>query len=191
MAQKIDNMAGSIVKKVASLAGRRPDPLNSDIKRFPLANTDAVQNALYETFAEQSFTALVCSAACGADLLALEVAAKLNVEATVFLPFAPQLFRELSVVDRPGDWGPLFDRIIEDVQSKGGVHNLNYSTDDPDAFSKTNKAMVAHAKTLAANSRAYGILVWDGHPREEDDATQEFGMLCKKAGFSRIEISTL
>ena len=55
---------------------------------------------------------LVCSVACGADLVALEAAERLGRRRRIVLPFAAERFRMTSVTDRPGDWGPMFDRMI-------------------------------------------------------------------------------
>ena len=47
---------------------------------------------------------LVCSAACGADLIALQAAGRVSLRRRIVLPFEPSRFRDSSVVDRPGDW---------------------------------------------------------------------------------------
>ncbi len=103
---------------VIALAGRRIDPPDIANPAFPLANVDAVRIRLREFFQAQSAAALVCSAACGADLLALDVAGTLGIRRRVVLPFAAERFRETSVTDRPGDWGSIFDRVIADARSR-------------------------------------------------------------------------
>jgi hypothetical protein len=49
-------------------------------------------------------SAVVCAAACGADLLLLDVAGKMHIQQIVLLPSDPETFRKGSVTDRPGDW---------------------------------------------------------------------------------------
>src|SRR5438552_4042532 len=93
---------------IVALAGRRIDAEGAPA-RFPLDQAPRVRERLDALLLELRPAALVCSAACGADLLALEAAAALNIPARIVLPFEPGRFRTSSVVDRPGDWGPRFD----------------------------------------------------------------------------------
>jgi hypothetical protein len=51
---------------------------------------------------------VVASAACGSDLIALDVAGELGLERRVILPFEPNRFAETSVEDRPGEWRTLY-----------------------------------------------------------------------------------
>src|SRR5215510_14628657 len=98
--------------RVAALAGRRIDAADASTSRFPLANTELVRERLQALLRAEQSDALVCSAAYGADLIALDVAGALGLRRRVVLPFAAERFRQSSVTDRPGDWGPLFDQII-------------------------------------------------------------------------------
>lgn len=102
----------SFEEKVVVLAGRRTDAATAATKRFPLSNVPFVKQHLHRLFQTEGFTMLICAAACGADLLALEVAGELGISTHIILPFAPELFRLTSVVDRPGDWGPRYDQLI-------------------------------------------------------------------------------
>ena len=63
--------------------------------------------------------ALVSSAARGADLLALEEAGNLGMRRRCIPPFNRKRFRETSVVDQPGDWGNLYERIVDAVEANG------------------------------------------------------------------------
>src|SRR3977135_3523481 len=104
---------------IVALAGRRIDTPDADSPRFPLSSIEVVRGQLHKLLSEKEATALVCSAACGADLLALSVAGDLGIRRRVVLPFTREHFRETSVVDRPGDWGSLFDAICEGVSEQG------------------------------------------------------------------------
>ena len=64
---------------------------------------------------------VVSSAACGADLLALEQAGGLGLRRRVVIPFDRERFRAGSVVDRPGDWGGLYDSILDAVGAQGDL----------------------------------------------------------------------
>ena len=57
-----------------ALAGRRVDAADASEPRFPLASVPLVRDRLHAFFTERPAAALVSSAACGADLVALEVA---------------------------------------------------------------------------------------------------------------------
>jgi hypothetical protein len=70
----------------AALAGRRIDAADSKKSRFPLANVSLVRDRLRELFIKRGVDTLVCSAACGADLVALEVAEHLRVRCRIVLP---------------------------------------------------------------------------------------------------------
>src|SRR5919107_327719 len=114
-------MGGAAMRPVVALAAGGVDPPDADTPRFPPGNVGPVRGRLHAFLEERRAAALVCSAACGADLLALEAAGALGLRRRVVLPFAPERFRETSVVDRPGDWGPIFDGVIEAAQTAGDL----------------------------------------------------------------------
>jgi hypothetical protein len=177
--------------QVAALAGRRPDAVDAETPRFPLANIDTVRADLRELFISRKLTDLVCAAACGADLLALEVANELGIQTHIILPFTPTAFRKISVVDRPGEWGSLYDRVVTGAKEQGHLRLLGYQTTDESAFSKTNQAIIDHAGRLAEASSVLAIVVWEGKSRGDDDSTQELATLAEQAGFHRIEVLTM
>ncbi len=74
-------------------AGRRVDASNNEIPRFPHANVNRVRERMKAKFLENKPVALVTSAACGTDLLALEIAEEMNVECFILLPSKPAAFR--------------------------------------------------------------------------------------------------
>src|SRR6185437_8645876 len=102
---------------IFSLAGRRVDAPDSLPMRFPLHNVELVRGRLRALLERHPPGTLVCSAACGSDLLALEAAGDLGWRRRVILPFERGRFRDSSVTDRPGDWGALYDRILDEVQA--------------------------------------------------------------------------
>lgn len=104
-----------------ALAGRRIDAPDAETPRFPLANVPLVRDRLRAFFVERGAGTLVCSAACGADLVALEAAKSLGMRCRIVLPFDPARFRQTSVTDRPGDWGPTYDRLVETARREGDL----------------------------------------------------------------------
>jgi hypothetical protein len=119
---------------VIALAGRRVDAPGTDTPRFPPANVAAVQDRIRHLLVEQTTHALVCSAACGVDLLALEVAGALGIRRRIVLPFVRARFRDTSVVDRPRDWGERFDRVLDAVEANRDLVVLGNAEDDAAAY---------------------------------------------------------
>src|ERR1700681_850264 len=105
---------GSAGGSVVVLAGRRIDARSAEDPKFPSERINLVRKEIAGNLLSARAHALVCSAACGADLLALDVAEELNIPTRVVLPFSAERFRETSVIDRPNPdfWGNLFDRVI-------------------------------------------------------------------------------
>jgi len=161
---------------VIALAGRRVDAPNAKEQRFPGEKLGVVKERLHDLFTKRKATALVCSAACGSDLLALEVAGDLGTKKTVILPYRPDIFRRTSVVDRPGDWGEPYDRIIAQVQNTNNLVILGYAEDDSAAYSATNHAILDCATKIAREAKlpVAAVIVWDGKSRGKDDFTEQF-----------------
>jgi len=164
---------------IIALAGRRIDAADETEPRFPLANRAAVQARIRDRFVTLNVSALVSSAACGADLLAQAVARELGGRTVVVLPIASTAFRIRSVTDRPGAWGALFDTVIADAQQRGDLYVLNSSDKEVAsgaAYAQTNDAILDRALALGASATEMvrAITVWDGRQRRNDDMTAQF-----------------
>jgi hypothetical protein len=179
------------VAVVLTLAGRRIDA--PDVAaRFPLASVALVRGRLREVFETLQPAAVVCAAACGVDLIALELADALGVPAWIVLPFAAELFRSTSVVDRPGDWGPLYDRLVQKASRAGRLIAHEMAADDDATYLRANEAIVDVAVREAASVEDVRALVaWDGTPRTGVDVTQAFAESARRRGIAVMEISTL
>jgi hypothetical protein len=180
-------------RMVIALAGRRVDSPKAEAVRFPPANIIRVRNRIKDWFSQHEVQTLVCSAACGADLLALSVAEELGVHYHIVLPFSREQFRATSVVDRGKEWGAPFDTILDKAEGQGRVTILDYAPDNETAYIETNHAILARAISLgtqAAQSIA-AILVWDGMSRGEDDVTAAFQKEARQRNMAVAEISTL
>lgn len=175
---------------IAALAGRRIDALDARTARFPLAHTAAVQNKLRRLLTLERVGLLVCSAACGSDLLALEAASEIGVRCRVVLPFDIVEFRRISVTDRPGDWGPLFDKVVANAARTNDLVVLSCSPSNARAFSQANEMIVNSAAAEAAPASALAILVWEGQSRGGDDATAEFQRLARRVGMVERTVLT-
>lgn len=175
---------------VLVLAGRRPDPDAAVDVRFPIANIVAVRERIRAFMKRTGARALVCSAACGADLLALDVAGDLRIERHVVLPFDRARFRETSVVDRPGGWGPLFDRIVDEVEADAHLKTLHANGTDDEAYAQANEELFRHATFLAQGEGVCAVAVWEGSSRGEDDLTEDLLTFAKAARESTATILT-
>jgi hypothetical protein len=177
---------------VIALAGRRPDPPNADARRFPIEHVGAVEEKLRKLLVTSTATALVSSAACGADLLALVEAGQLNLRRRVLLPFDRERFRGTSVVDRPGEWGPVFDRVIDEVSARGDLIVID-GGDGDEAYAAANEAILDEAERLAhgADAPAAAAVVWDGKARGEGDLTHQFRASAERRGMRVFEVLTI
>ncbi len=57
-------------------AGRRVDAPGAEVARFPSSNVDEVRQRIQQLLAREKPIAFVSSAACGADLLALDISGR-------------------------------------------------------------------------------------------------------------------
>jgi hypothetical protein len=177
---------------IVALAGRRIDGEGARPPRFPLANLELVRQRLHNLLQKEAVTALVSSAACGADLLALSEASAMGVRCRVVLPFDRVRFRETSVLDRPGDWRS-YDGIIDKVSANHDLITLAASSEDQRAYEAANRAILDEAQALgrATGEEVRAVLVWDGRSRGPGDLTEGFGVAAKQRGLGILEVLTL
>jgi hypothetical protein len=161
---------------ILALAGRRVDSADAKEPQFPLWNVETVRARARAVLQEKGATALVSSAACGADLIALWEAGQLGLRRRVILPFERRRFRETSVTDRPGEWGPLYDQVLDD-----------------EAYSAANRAILDEALALAKadHTPAAAVLIWDGVSRGDHDLTEHFGAEARRRGLAVTEVPTI
>ena len=178
---------------IVALAGRRVDPPGAAVPRFPLENASAVRTRIAALLAATHAATLVCSAACGAYLLALDSARELSIDYHILLPFSKDRFRAISVVDRPGDWGPIFDRAIERAEAAGNLVTFDLPETEEASFLAVNQAVFTRARVIARSHAQplQAVLVWDGQPRDAEDITAAFGAEAKGLDIPLLEISTL
>jgi hypothetical protein len=178
---------------ILALAGRRVDAADAAAARFPLEKVAAVRARIASLLAATQTTSLVCSAACGSDLLALDAACELALNCQIVLPFSKEKFRATSVIDRPGEWGPMFDRAIERAEAMGNLVILHLPEADEASFLAVNQAILAQARAIARLQAQplEAVLVWDGQPRDAQDITAAFGEEAKTLGIPLREVSTL
>ncbi len=182
---------------VAVLAGRRVDSADASAARFPMQNVEKVKEKLKHFFIANSIDYLVCSAACGADLIALDIAGQLNISRKMVLPFDAETFRSSSVTDRPGNWGELFDTVYKELHGESNVIILNYDKEDNDAYEKTNFDILNIADLISEKQNETGdrkksaLIIWEGAPKDSNDTTEHFRTEAIKRNYEIEEINCL
>jgi hypothetical protein len=178
---------------IVALAGRRVDASDATESRFPPENIGIVKERIRSMFRDQKATTLVCSAACGADLLALEAAQDSEIRRRVVLPFTREEFRRTSVADRPGSWGKSFDRVLDDVQLERDLVLLGYAENDSAAYAATNSAILDEGIIIARTSglALTAVVVWDCKSRGPDDLTEQFKKEAQRRHLPVLEIPTM
>jgi hypothetical protein len=177
---------------IVALAGRRVDAPGTNEKRFSPENADRVKQQIRDFLKAENADALVCAAACGADILALEAAGELGIRRRVVLPYDKVTFKQSSVIDRPGDWGERYDRILAEVQSRDDLVIDDYDEDEESYFA-ANHDILDQAEELAeeAGQQVAALVVWNGESRGEEDVTGHFLEEAKQRGLKVAEIKTV
>lgn len=173
---------------IVALAGRRVDAADAAQARFPADRAAAVEGRIEAALRDAGASTLVCAAACGADLIALEVARRKGIDVWIVLPYAVAAFRRSSVVDRGEDWGDAFDAAIAEARRQGRLRLLGLRSGDERAFFATNAAIVDTALSLGAADPAavLAIAVWDGPLTGRTDYTADFVEAARRRGV-RVE----
>jgi len=179
---------------IVALAGRRIDAPDARPERFPAKNRAEVGAAIADELRALGATAVVASAACGADLLAHEAALALGIRSRVVLPFDRERFRATSVVDRPGNWEELYERVCDAAYAVGDLVVLPDAGDPDAAYAAATRAILDEAAALArvapAPAGPVALVVWDGARRGENDFTAEFALDASARGWRVKPIPT-
>ncbi|MGA2393050.1 MAG: hypothetical protein ABSH03_06860 [Candidatus Lustribacter sp.] len=175
---------------IVASAGRRIDPPNADPEHFPERRIPVVRERIRTALQESGARTLVCSAACGADLIALDVAGELGIDRRIIIPAPLEEFRAHSVVDRPGDWGSLFDRLVSGAGEAGRLELVDLPERGAQAYLKVNAAILDRAAALASESGdVLGVFaIWDGPLVGRTDYTLDFVEAAKGRGIPVREI---
>jgi len=182
---------------VVALVGRRIDPEPTLTPRFPFDQVNRVRIEITDQLRRSHALALVSSAACGADLVALQTAQEMQLRTRIILPFSAARFRVTSVVDRPRPefWGDMFDRVASVARADGNLVELDMMETD-DAYSAANAIIIDEARKLT-DVKDHGplslvaLVVWEGASRGADDNTYKFVKLARHSGFRVEQVLTL
>lgn len=185
----MSDVGGGLVRTVAVLGGRRADAADAAKRRLPPEAEGPVRAAIAELLRGWEVDLLIASAACGADILGLLAADDVGVRTQIVLPFDVARFRAESVADRGGAWGEIYDRLVEAVAARGDLI-VRLQPDAPDPFAANNAEVVDRALATGATRRLV-VLVWDGRPSGEADATADLAERAAAAGFGRRDVAPL
>ncbi len=193
---------------IIAFAGRRIDAPDAVTVRFPLSEISAVYRRI-ETFVQhERVGTLICSAACGADLIALRAAITHGLDVQVILPFSVDRFRQTSVVDRPStsewNWNDVFDEVLDFAGRNDCLHVLETAAEGRAAYQAVNYAILDAALQTQQSSTLRGAqelpgssmnvqaaIAWDGRSRGSADLTFHFANAAWAKGLSVTEILTV
>jgi hypothetical protein len=169
-------------------AGRRVDAPDANVRRFPPQNVPKVRNKIQQLLASRRPLAIVSAAACGADLLLLDVAGEIHIRRYVLLPSEPEEFRVSSVTDRPGNWGALYTQVLR--SAKVEVLKL---PEGQEGYLETNLKLLDRGEMLAKDEHTTvnALVVWNQESRGPDDVTAHFLEQAKLRKMPILEIPTL
>lgn len=176
-------------------AGRRVDAPGATAPRFPQQNVPVVRQSIEEFLLRKKPPAIVCSAACGSDLLlldeslALELAGRIPaLKRYVLLSSSPQEFRASSVTDRPGDWGEIYDKVLQ----KSTVQVMKVPPGD-EGYLQVNLDLLEKAQMVAKELKAKleALVIWNMESRGADDVTAHFLSQAEKRHIPVAQISTM
>jgi hypothetical protein len=183
---------------IVAVAGRRIDAADAAVAHFPLANRRLVARRIGAALQRLDATAVVASAACGADLLALDAAECRGMRRRIILPYAEEWFLEDSVLDRPGRWAGAFRAQCAAARGANDLVVLDEARGSDDAFRAVNEAIVAEGLRLAEHASPADpaaalavLIVWEGSPRGPDDLTAHLRERMRHLGAQVVEVSTV
>lgn len=126
----------------------------------------------------------------GADLLALRAAKSIGIDRLIVLPYERHRFRQTSVDDRPGNWGPLYENEVADAARDGRLIELDGRLSDDGAFAAVNERILALAE--ATNfAKKIGVAVWEGRAERAGDTTAQLIEAAARKGFDIRVVKTI
>jgi tetratricopeptide (TPR) repeat protein len=148
---------------VGFFAGHMIDASDRAVPRFPNAAIPGVEERIRNWLTANSVRFSYSSAACGGDILFLEIALSLGVETHILLPFARDYFIRTSVLPGGEEWLERFEKVMESAAS---LTVLNESMPDyhPSSYDFTNQMISARAAARAAvyDLPLLGLALWNG-----------------------------
>ncbi len=186
------------IPPVLVLTGNMIDREGRPVPRFPAGLESAVRQAMRDSLQAARPLAAYGSAACGADILGMEIVHELGGEIHVVLPFPPNEFRTASVDVAPGDWGARFDRLLE-VASTVTIASDHRASGSVATFEYVNLLMTGLGQLRAEllDTTLLGLAVWDpeaggapGGSASVVEAWERRGIAVDKVSLSTLRTGT-
>lgn len=79
-------------------------------------------------------------------------------------------------MDRPGEWGPLFDTVVSEAAFAGDLVELSFDPEEETAYEQTNREIFRQAEQMARGSdeACRALVLWDMTSRGAGDVTEAF-----------------
>jgi tetratricopeptide (TPR) repeat protein len=160
------------IPPVVVFTGHMIDRPDRPTPRFPPALEPLVRESLRAHLARIAPIALHASAACGADILALEAARELGIETHIVLPFPQADFRGTSVDFAGGGWGERFERALAGAASVT-VTSDHYARGSKATFEYANLVLTGMGRLRAEmlDAPLAALAVMDGRDTGEHGGT--------------------
>ena len=152
------------IPPVLVFTGHMIDAPERSEPRFPQHIAEEVRGRIRSRIERLRPAAAYGSAACGADILCLEVVRELGGELHIVLPFPAEQFRSESVeFCGQGDWGERFQRLLEDA-SEVMVISEKPPPNGVSTFEYANLVMtgLARLRSQVLDTNLHGLAIWDG-----------------------------
>ena len=150
------------IPPILVFTGNMIDQPDRAVPRFPSSLEAAVRAALRERLDALAPLAVYASAACGADILCLELGRELGAETHVVLPFPPAEFRRASVDFATNDWSPRFEAVLAAADSVT-VASEHRASGSSATFEYANLILtgMGRLRAQALDTALQGLAAWD------------------------------
>jgi len=173
------------IPPVLVFTGNMIDQQGRAAARFPAPLEGVVRDALRERIAAIGPAAAYGSAACGADILCLELARERGCETHVVLPFPPEEFRRASVDIVAGQWGERFERVLAAADSVT-VTSDHHASGSAATFEYANLVLTGMGRLRAQvlETPVLGLAVWDAQALGAPGGSASLVALWERHGLS-------
>jgi class 3 adenylate cyclase len=178
------------VPGVVAYSGHMIDRPDRRSPRFPASLESSVRIALRARLEALAPFAVYGSAACGTDLLCVEIARELGCETHIVLPFPPAEFKLASVDFAGGGWSARFDDALAKADSVT-VTSDHYARGSVATFEYANLVLTGMAALRAATLDAplHGLAVRDPADTRDVGGTSSIVALWNARGIPVDEIA--
>ena len=179
---------------VVVYSGHMLDHPTRESPRFPPALEGAVRETLLARLSALRPVAAYGSAACGTDLVVLELVRQLGGETHVVLPFPPAEFRDVSVEFAGGDWPRRFERALA-VADSVTVTGDGRASDGTSSFEHANLVFtdMARRRAQALRTSLCAFAVLDSGAGGAAGGTAAVAALWRSHGlaFEQVDVARL